>query len=262
MATIWFKQTEHCRYEVRTAGNSIRLYSNGVFHSQWNPKKPIAGHLWDLLFFPMCFHEDWAAVNNALILGVGGGAVINLLQKYCALEKIVAVDLDEQHFYVAEKFFKINEGVSNVLCVLRDAKNYVLMDDATAQGLKQDAPRFQFILEDLFLNEAGTSNAVRAIKADVQWLQSLANRLSEDGILVMNFESARQLRAALSAKTLGEVGFVSVAELSLPRYENAIAVLSKAPLIKSVFQAQLANLEHAAKFSFQKNEYVLRFRKL
>lgn len=252
MATIWLKQTENCRYEVRTAGNSVRLYSNGVFHSQWNAKKPVAGHLWDLLFFPICFYSDWSRLKSALVLGVGGGAVINLFQRFCSLQNIVAVDMDDHHFYVAEKFFGINQGESKVQCVCREAKAYA----------GQDTQQYQYVLEDLFIDENGTANAVRAIKADVQWLSILATRLVDDGILVMNFESVRQMRASLSAAAVKQAGFVSVAELSLPRYENAIAVLSKAELKREIFFRNMAMLESAGKFSFDKNEYHLRIRKL
>ncbi len=40
MAVLWQKKTAGQHYEVRTAGNSRRLYKNGVCHSQFNPAIP------------------------------------------------------------------------------------------------------------------------------------------------------------------------------------------------------------------------------
>ena len=55
MAIVWSKVVGDSQYEVRTAGQSIRLYKDGVFHSQWNARRPLAGGVWDLLFIPALF---------------------------------------------------------------------------------------------------------------------------------------------------------------------------------------------------------------
>ena len=42
MAILWQQTIDGNHYEVRTAGGSVRLYRNGVNHSQWNPKRPLS----------------------------------------------------------------------------------------------------------------------------------------------------------------------------------------------------------------------------
>ena len=56
------------RYEVRSHGASVRLYTNGVFHSQWNEGRPFAGGVWDCLSLPVLY-RDPAAVRRVLVLG-------------------------------------------------------------------------------------------------------------------------------------------------------------------------------------------------
>ena len=71
MSIIWQKTAGSDKYEVRTAGNSMRLYRNGVLHTQYNPRRPVSGNLWDLLLIPAFFHEP-DTIRRVLVLGVGG----------------------------------------------------------------------------------------------------------------------------------------------------------------------------------------------
>ena len=74
MALVWEKRVGHNHYQVRTHGATVRLYSNGVFHSQWNPRDPLKGSLWELLLLP-AFFLPHGQVQRVLLLGVGGGAL-------------------------------------------------------------------------------------------------------------------------------------------------------------------------------------------
>ncbi|MFC6979877.1 hypothetical protein ACFQH7_14350 [Microbulbifer taiwanensis] len=91
---------------MRSHGASVRLYSNGVFHSQWNPRDPLKGSLWELLLLP-AFFLPGRQVRSVLLLGVGGGALIRLLQQFVGPEKIVGVDLDATHLRIARKYFGV-----------------------------------------------------------------------------------------------------------------------------------------------------------
>ncbi len=233
MAILWCKQTTSARYEVRKAGNSIRLYTDGIFHSQWNASRPFAGHLWDFLFLPVCFVASFPKVPRALVLGVGGGTVINLLQRYTDAKDIMAVDLDEQHFYVAKKFFKVTDGNANVDFSCEYAQNFV-------SGSKH---KYDYVLEDLFMSEsAGSANAVRAVEADAFWFRELDKKLKTTGVLVMNFESSSQLRKVLRKREISATSFTSVIEITMPRYENAVAVLAKKPLDMATFYKNIEAL--------------------
>ena len=72
MATIWEQNIEGKLYEVRTAGASVRLYRNGVNHSQWNPNRPLTGSIWDLITLPTLYRPT-RTIDDVLILGFGRG---------------------------------------------------------------------------------------------------------------------------------------------------------------------------------------------
>jgi hypothetical protein len=57
MAVLWAKNIAGTCYEVRTAGRTRRLYTDGVFHSQHHPERLFDGDVWDLLMMPALFHE-------------------------------------------------------------------------------------------------------------------------------------------------------------------------------------------------------------
>jgi len=45
MAIIWQKNIDGTKYEVRAAGKTRRLYTNGVCHSEFNPDKLVTGSI-------------------------------------------------------------------------------------------------------------------------------------------------------------------------------------------------------------------------
>ncbi len=113
MAVLWQKKTNGTHYEVRTAGQTHRLYTNGVFHSQFNPKRPLSGGVWDLLMLPAFFFPDLHA-RRILVLGVGGGTVIRLLHHFIKPTEIVGVELNPMHLRVAKRFFGVDKKVASL----------------------------------------------------------------------------------------------------------------------------------------------------
>lgn len=225
MAVIWRKQTKESLYEVRTAGASIRLYTDGIFHSQWNPNNPIGGNIWELLFLPALF-VDPSCINRVLVLGVGGGAVINLLNRYIKPASITGLDLDAMHLTLARRYFRAAPG--NTRLLQAEARQWVA---------EYSGPPFDLVIEDLFCaDDAGAP--VRAVAADREWLLALRGITTNHGILVMNHESPGQLR-----KTAGNVKgrtFEFIRQMTTQCYENAIGVFSSYPLDKKIFETQLS----------------------
>lgn len=244
MAIIWSNKKNGTKYEVRSAGNSIRLYTDGVFHTQWNPQSPLAGHVWDLLFLSSCFYVSENVSKNisqqpptkALILGVGGGAVINALRHFYPDMLIDGVELDSTHLGIAKKFF-----------VARSKKTKLHLSCAQAFVNQNDTSRYDFIVEDLFLGkkEFGKTEARKAIDVDTSWLSCLSVRLADGGVLAINFESLKQCRHWLRPKSLKFAGIKSAFILSQSQYENVIAVLKKEKTSKSVFESNWKNLVSA-----------------
>ena len=181
MTTIWQKHYHQQHYEVRTAGNSVRLYKDGVLHSQFNERQPITGQVWDLLLLPTFFYPQ-QQIKRILVLGVGGGTVIRQLNLFFKPEKIIGIDLDPIHLNIAKRFFGLNKQ-----------KNVSLhCDDAKAWLNEYTGPPFDIIIEDIFSEENG--QPVRAIDANSSWAKSILRHLSLHGAVISNFTSAQEAK--------------------------------------------------------------------
>ena len=221
MALLWRERIGGDLYEVRNHGATIRLYSNGVFHSQWNPRDPLKGSLWELLFLP-AFFLPREQLRSVLLLGVGGGALIRLLQHFMAPTRIVGVDLDATHLQVARQYF----GVRDVDLVHANAIDYV--GDRLAAARPE---RFDLVIDDLFGHASG--EAERSVRADRAWCERLLDLTEDDGMVIGNFGSRRELLAsgwrhkALREQLQG--GWTA----DLPSYENSVIAVSRKPLSMS-----------------------------
>lgn len=215
VAILWHRQDGDTRYEVRTAGNTRRLYTNGVFHSQYNPGHPVTGSVWDLLMLPAFFRPQ--QVRRVLMLGVGGGAVIRQLNHFLEPKLIVGVELNPVHLEVARQFFEV------------EAANVELHQADAIWWMRQyRGERFDLIIDDLFSDNDGEPQ--RAIAADGPWMRRLLKHLSPQGTLVINFGSPQELKAcgwfddaAVYSK------FPAAFGLTTPLYENAIGAFLRQP---------------------------------
>jgi len=214
MAIEWSKSTNECQYEVRSAGATRRLYTNQVFHSQYNPNKVLQGGIWDLLYLPtFCIAED--KIQRVLVLGVGGGTVLQQLHKYIAPREITGIELNPVHLFVAKKFFGLKH------------KSFELIEaDAIAWLKKYKGKKFDLIIDDLFGHHNGEAD--RVINVNKSWSDILLKNLNPDGMLVINFGSNAEFNncALVAYKKIFNT-FKSIVRLTLPQYENAIGVFSK-----------------------------------
>ncbi|MFQ5643422.1 MAG: oxidoreductase, partial [Thiogranum sp.] len=156
MSVLWARSTGGIRYEVRQAGRSLRLYTNGVLHSQYNPGRPLTGSVWDLLFLPAFFYPP-GAIRRVLVLGVGGGAVIQQLRRFVQPDLIIGVELNAVHLSVARRFFALKG--KGVQLIRANAVDWVQQ--------YRGAP-FDMIIDDLFGDADGEPQ--RAVFADRAWV--------------------------------------------------------------------------------------------
>jgi spermidine synthase len=215
VAILWYRQDGDTRYEVRSAGNTRRLYTNGVFHSQYNPASPVTGSVWDLLMLPAFFNPE--QVQRVLVLGVGGGAVIRQLNHFLKPELIVGVELNPVHLEVAREHFSV------------EAENVELYQADAIQWVRQyRGERFDLIIDDLFSDNDGDPQ--RAIAAEAPWMRQLLKRLSSKGTLVINFGSPVELKACAWFSTAAlQDKFPAAFRLTTPLYENAIGAFLRQP---------------------------------
>jgi len=214
MAILWRHRAGGRTYEVRGAGRTRRLYTDGVFHSQFNPAQPVTGNLWDLFVLAgLCLARG--GVRRALMLGVGGGAAIRLMQRHLQPGHIIGVDLDAVHLGVARRFFGV--GGRNVELV---------HDDAVAWLERYRGAPFDLIVDDLF--DAGDGTARRSVEMTRAWGAGLARHLAADGVLAVNFASLGELKcSALVQGRALRSRFARTLVLKTPQNENAVGVFSR-----------------------------------
>ncbi|HEX7029000.1 MAG TPA: class I SAM-dependent methyltransferase [Gammaproteobacteria bacterium] len=210
MAILWSRQHDGVTYEVRAAGRTRRLYSNGVFHSSYNPARPVTGGVWDLLMMPAFFYPP-GTVRRVLLLGVGGGTVIRQLREFVRPREVVAVDLNPVHLDVAQRFFGV--GGSDVRLVHMDARDW----------LARDRTRYDLVIDDLFGEHDG--EPVRAVEADAAWCTRLRARATVRGAVAINCISPAELAGTGFMKD-GELRghYRSRFQLRAARDQNAVGL--------------------------------------
>lgn len=241
MAILWQKTINNTLYEVRTAGNTLRLYTDGVFHSQYNPEHAVTGGVWDILMLPAFFYPA-GTIQRVLVLGVGGGAVIHQLQRYIKPVEIIGVELNPVHIRLAKQFFGLTPKLVNLVHA-----------DAVKWLNDYSGPPFDLIIEDLFTEK--NAEPVRAVKANKDWFEKLNAHLSPEGVLVMNFISTADLKncAGISYKKISAL-FKSTFQFTLTHYVNAIGAFVKQPATSQMLRvniSQIAELNKSKKLDFQ-----------
>jgi spermidine synthase len=214
LAIIWQKTLKGTRYEIRKAGNTTRLFTDGVFHSQFNPDNPITRSVWDLLMLPAFFY-DTNTIKRILVLGVGGGSVIQLLHKYVQPDEIIGIELNPVHITVAKRFFGINKRI---------AKLYTA--DAISWMEKYKGPPFDMIIDDLFGEVDG--EGVRPIPLNARWLGLLNKHITRNGLIVANTVDNKILKeSAYFTNERTKQHFKTAYQLTTPLLENTIAAFLK-----------------------------------
>jgi len=217
MSLLWETSQSGTHYSVRSAGNSIRLYSNGVFHSQWNPARPFAGAVWDCLSLP-CLYQAAGECQRILLLGLGGGAGIRQIQTLIKFKHLRAIEIDPVHIKIAKRWFGVD--AENIKITEADAIKW--LTEYTSSG-------YDLIIDDLFGHSA--NEPMRAQALTEQWVDSLADALNPQGTLVVNCVCRAELMAALPV--FADRGFVQAYRWSLPEYDNAVGVFFRHPVLSN-----------------------------
>ena len=210
MALVYQKHVNQNVYQVRSAGASLRLYSNGVQHSQYNPNSPVNGTIWDLLLLPGFFKRT--APKRILLLGLGGGAIVHLLREFFPSSVITCIELDKQHIHIAQKYFLIPQ--KNVEIVHGDAYEY----------LKKGSTKFDWIIDDVFQHVSGEPLREQSLN-NVFGLY--LKRLSKTGMISANLignEQYQQMKL-LSGEFLNINPLSQAYQFNHPMYENRIVCL-------------------------------------
>lgn len=228
MTTLWKKTIDGTLYEVRQAGHSRRLYTNGVFHSQFSTSNPITGSVWDLLLLPAFFHPP-EQLKRILVLGVGGGTVIRQLLHFFQPEQIVGVEICRHHIDIARRYFGVTHR--NVQLVKADAIHWVN---------EHHGEKFDLVIEDIFSGE--NNDPTRAIEPNQKWITQLLNLTSRQGTVVMNHAREKEYKSAATfTSTTLQKRIKSAFRFTTPTCDNVIAAYSKQPLHRKTLTKNLLN---------------------
>lgn len=214
MTLLWEHSDQSTHYSVRSAGESVRLYTNGVFHTQFNPRRPFSGGVWDCLSLPSIYRCA-SKQKRALVLGLGGGAVVRQLHLLLPDVHITAIEIDAVHIQIARRWFGITDSMATV--IESDAVDWL----ESYEGLG-----FDYIVDDLFGHL--DKEVKRARQLDKKWLGHLSRNLNSEGTLVCNCDSMRELTSSLASYR--GLGFVDAHSWQQPNYDNAIGVFLKEPV--------------------------------
>jgi spermidine synthase len=207
MAILWQKRQGGHLYQVRQAGKSLRLYTDGVFHTQYRPDRVSGGGYWDLLAFAPLLYPP-GTIRRVLVLGVGGGAVIHSLRALVQPAHIDAVELNPVHIAIAKRWFGLGGRQHGLSFHVMDAREFV----ASYRG-----PKFDLIVEDVFGQHDG--EPCRAIAMDKKWMRALRRCLALDGMLVSDYTDRREFRASLPLAS-----WQGIYTMTLPTYENIVGI--------------------------------------
>lgn len=193
MASVWKHKRGDTTYEVRSAGNSLRLYTNGAFHSQHNPQYLFTGAIWDLLTLPSLCSTN--PPENVLLLGVGGGTAIHQLSRLHELVSLTGIDIDQVHLQVAIEIFGVSYPHTQLIC-----------DDAR-DWLASHQSKHDLLVDDIFQHADNwrTDDPYRPHKTDRNWFRMLTGHLSRNGMLIQNHIDPASARHA--RKELGALGY-------------------------------------------------------
>lgn len=214
MAVIWQKYVNGTKYQVRRAGLTRRLYTNGVCHSEFNPDKLVTGSIWDLLVLPAFFYRP-GKIKRVLMLGVGGGASILQLYHLLQPDHITGLELDPVHLDIARRFFNVD--VTSVELYETDARDWLE---------QYEGEPYDMIIDDLFIDEG--AQPVRAIEASSEWFTLLLKHLSMDGQLVINFGSYEEFKySGYFRNRRIRKRFTAAFRLTSPLLENVVGAFTR-----------------------------------
>lgn len=114
--------------------------------------------------------QQISAIRNALVLGVGGGTVIQVLQKRFPDLSITGIELDPTILQLAREEFNIKENT----------KLKLLREDAI-QWIQRNTKKYDCIVVDLYI--AAKNPPLSRTK---NFLQQIKNSLSSNGVVLIN----------------------------------------------------------------------------
>ncbi len=150
-----------------------------VLFSLWATKTQQPGKTVDVQYYCSKLPEK----SNALILGLGGGAVANIFQNSLGFN-VDAVELDERIAEVARQYFPLSDRVN---VIVDDARHY----------LEETQKKYDVILFDVYRGEAPPPHVFT-----LESLTKTKSLLKEDGLIIVNFNGFWEGKTGQAARSI------------------------------------------------------------
>ncbi len=227
MSVLHAETIDGRRVEVRGHGRTRRLYVDGVLHTAWNPGRPVTGAIWDHLALSTFFVDERGA-RDVLMLGVGGGSALRMIDDLSAPDRLVGVELDGDILRLARRHFGLDACTADIH--EGDARTYMA---------RRPRARFDLVIDDLFGVEDG--EPMRPAGLDGPWWRRLAGHVRPGGALVVNFLTMLELTSSPLCQDLRfRRRFPAAFRFSAEMYENCVTVLLSRPVSARTFRTRIA----------------------
>lgn len=225
-------------YETESSNNYIQVTQDGsatllwlndghAIHSIYDPESLLTGGPWDYFMIGPLFVEQAspASINNALIIGLGGGTSSKQITVGYGDIPIDGVEIDPEIVRVGRNYFEMNEPNLNV--IVQDGR-YVLRtttkkyDLIAVDAYEQPYIPFQLTTQEFF--------------------GEVDDALTPEGVAVMNVgrTSTDYRLVEVMASTMKSV-FDYVYVIDTDRYTNSMIIGTNAPGSIELFQENVAN---------------------
>jgi spermidine synthase len=138
---------------------------------------------WDYMYYISAICSKLPEKSNALVLGLGGGTIANLLQNNLGFN-VDAVELDERVPEVARQYFVLSD---NVNLIVDDARHY----------LEESQKKYDAILFDVYRGENPPPHVFT-----IESLAKTKSLLKEDGLIIVNFTGFLEGKAGQAARSI------------------------------------------------------------
>ncbi len=110
-------------------------------------------------------------LRTCLVLGVGGGTIIQLINKYYPHAKITGIEIDPLMTKLGQKYFNL-DNAKNVNIIISDVINWVK---------KNNTKKFDLILIDLYIGKNIPPQLTHK-----SFIKDLKNILNTNGVVIIN----------------------------------------------------------------------------
>ena len=161
------------RIELGQDGEHHELLVDGVSYSTFHPERPWSGYVWDALASALLLAPG--PEPTVLLLGCGGGTVLQLASRIRPDARITAVELDPRVLRFARRRFGLGDWGAEII------------EGDGVEYLARSRRRFDLVMDDMY--GPGEQGLLRPVDDEEQHLRRIAARLSPSGIAVTNSTS-------------------------------------------------------------------------